>query len=185
MNTKTGKPLKWEILCHHSTYFVINSPPFHTLYHLVREIVAEYLWISHQHTNLQTSSEIESRDVAMLKRLILTNLSSYSVFEYVGVGCHEIMLVSWCFCHLGGIFSGQLECENTKLLIITNPTGEKYKYACAWKLPCVLPSWVHESVREGYAVSVEPHLLAHKEVVTCSTPNHDETREYITGNTYA
>ncbi|PNF40863.1 hypothetical protein B7P43_G15936 [Cryptotermes secundus] len=76
----------------------------------------------------------------------------------------------------GGIFSGQLECEKTKLLIITNPTGEKYKYACEWKLPCILPSWVHESVCEGYAVSIEPHLLAHKNVVKCSTPNPDETR---------
>lgn len=76
----------------------------------------------------------------------------------------------------GGIFSGQLECENTKLLIIAIPTGEKYKYACEWKLPCVLPSWVYESVREGCAVSVEPHLTPHKEVVKCSTPNPDETR---------
>jgi len=87
-------------------------------------------------------------------------------------------LTYYCHCYSGGIFSGQLECENTKLLIIANPTGEKYKYACEWKLPCVLPSWVHESVRDGYAVSVEPHLTPHKEVVKCSTPNPDETREY-------
>jgi hypothetical protein len=96
-----------------------------------------------------------------------------------------VTLISQSFCHLGGIFSGQLVCENTKLLIIANPTGEKYKFACEWKLPCVLPSWVHESVREGYAVSVEPHLLAHKEVVKCSTPNPDETREYSTDSSYA
>lgn len=78
---------------------------------------------------------------------------------------------------LGGVFSGQLECDNTKLLVIANLTGEKYKYAREWKLPCVLPSWVCESAKEGYAVSVEPHLTPHKEVVRCSTPNPDETRE--------
>ncbi|KDR12289.1 DNA topoisomerase 2-binding protein 1-B isoform X2 [Zootermopsis nevadensis] len=76
----------------------------------------------------------------------------------------------------GGVFSGQLECDNTKLLVIANLTGEKYKYAREWKLPCVLPSWVCESAKEGYAVSVEPHLTPHKEVVRCSTPNPDETR---------
>jgi hypothetical protein len=52
-------------------------------------------------------------------------------------------------------------------------------------LPCVFPSWVYESVREGYAVTIEPHLLAHKEVVKCSTPNPGETREYNTDNSYA
>lgn len=87
------------------------------------------------------------------------------------------MLSLLCHCYVGGVFSGQLECENTKLLVIANPTGEKYKYACEWKLPCVLPSWVYDSAKAGYAVSVESHLAPHKAVIKCSTPNRDETCE--------
>ncbi|KAJ9595529.1 hypothetical protein L9F63_013294, partial [Diploptera punctata] len=70
----------------------------------------------------------------------------------------------------GGSFSGPLEYGVAKILIIKNTSGDKYKYARDWKLPCVLPSWVHASVKAGYAVAVEPHLTPENQNDRCSTP---------------
>ncbi|XP_049839921.1 DNA topoisomerase 2-binding protein 1-A-like isoform X1 [Schistocerca gregaria] len=74
----------------------------------------------------------------------------------------------------GGEYSGKLIGDQTHMLVIQEPYGEKFKYASQWQLPCVLPAWVQDSVKNGYALPVEPYGVKQKQ--KSSTPVHDDPR---------
>lgn len=74
----------------------------------------------------------------------------------------------------GGEYSGKLIGDQTHMLVIQEPYGEKYKYASQWQLPCVLPAWIQDSIKTGYALPVEPYSVKQKQ--KSSTPVHDDPR---------
>ncbi len=52
----------------------------------------------------------------------------------------------------GGVYSGVLDMEETAVLIIAAPEGDKYEYARKWNIPCLTPDWVFESIDKGYSL---------------------------------
>ena len=81
----------------------------------------------------------------------------------------------------GGQYSGQLELDKTNILIITSAEGEKYSYAKRWKIKCLKPDWIHQSLNKGYALDPEKFVVDSSTVPRSSTPEGDRTRKF--GNT--
>lgn len=69
----------------------------------------------------------------------------------------------------GGEFHGELEAGRTKVLVVTKPFGEKFKHAQLWRIPCVSPAWVMESIAHGHALPTQPFSLLQSDGKT-STP---------------
>ena len=49
--------------------------------------------------------------------------------------------------------------EKTAILIIPTPEGQKYNYARKWKIPCVSPDWVFDSIEKGFCQSTTPFRI--------------------------
>ena len=62
----------------------------------------------------------------------------------------------------GGVYSGTLDMESTAILIIPTPEGQKYNYARKWKIPCVSPDWVFDSIEKGFCQSTTPFRIDQK-----------------------
>ena len=52
--------------------------------------------------------------------------------------------------------------EKTAILIIPTPEGQKYNYARKWKIPCVSPDWVFDSIEKGFCQSTTPFRIDQK-----------------------
>ncbi|UYV67742.1 TOPBP1 [Cordylochernes scorpioides] len=50
----------------------------------------------------------------------------------------------------GGHYSGVLRAQETTHLVLREPQGEKYRFAQQWKLHCVLPEWVFDSIDKKF-----------------------------------
>ena len=59
----------------------------------------------------------------------------------------------------------------TSVLITPVPDGDKYDHAINWRINCLSPDWVHDSVERGCAVDMEPYRVLKKR--GSSTPTHD------------
>lgn len=73
----------------------------------------------------------------------------------------------------GGIFHRSFK-PNVVNLLVVNENGkssDKFKAACKHKKICVLPSWIADSVKEGYALPFQNYEVAGE--VRVSTPNKD------------
>lgn len=77
----------------------------------------------------------------------------------------------------GGQYSGQLEMGKTNLLIATSAEGEKFIYARRWKIRCLKPDWIHQSLSKGYAVEPDGFIVEKtgNAPPRCSTPEADHT----------
>ncbi|GLH09974.1 Uncharacterized protein GBIM_14988 [Gryllus bimaculatus] len=71
----------------------------------------------------------------------------------------------------GGEFCGELEAGRTNVLIVSKPYGDKFTHANIWKIPCVTPEWVTESISKGHALPLEKFALVRCDP-KCSTPEH-------------
>ena len=49
--------------------------------------------------------------------------------------------------------------EKTAILVIPTPEGQKYNYARKWKIPCVSPDWVFDSIEKGFCQSTTPFRI--------------------------
>ena len=54
--------------------------------------------------------------------------------------------------------------ESTAILIIPTPEGDKYEYARKWKIPCVSPDWVFDSIEKGFCQSTTPFRIDQQQV---------------------
>ena len=70
----------------------------------------------------------------------------------------------------GGTYTGQLDMEQTQILIITKPEGDKYKYAKKWKIPCISSDWVFDSIDKGYCLHTEGYRVDLGRTGSTSTP---------------
>ncbi|XP_014245567.1 DNA topoisomerase 2-binding protein 1-like isoform X2 [Cimex lectularius] len=68
----------------------------------------------------------------------------------------------------GGTYMSTLEQKKTSVLIVGEPEGRKFQHAQLWGIPCLRPSWIHESVEKGAAVKMIDHIVQSQ--VKCSTP---------------
>lgn len=76
----------------------------------------------------------------------------------------------------GGQYSGQLEMGKTNILLTPVAEGEKYVYAKRWKIKCLKPEWVYQSLNKGYAVDPDKFTVEKSDVTPrCSTPEADHT----------
>ncbi|XP_039285519.1 DNA topoisomerase 2-binding protein 1-B [Nilaparvata lugens] len=76
----------------------------------------------------------------------------------------------------GGTYSKEMKKNETSVLIISNvKNSQKFTFAQEWKLPCVSPLWVYESVEKGYALPVDDYVM--KPTVHSSTPTKDDQLE--------
>ncbi|XP_043233811.1 DNA topoisomerase 2-binding protein 1-A-like isoform X2 [Amphibalanus amphitrite] len=93
-------------------------------------------------------SQISRRDKEAIKRLIETN---------------------------GGNYMTQLECEKTNVLISPSVEGEKVTFARRWKIPCVVPEWLYDSVERGSCLPMEQYTTSDKMAKRSSTPTKNHT----------
>ena len=56
--------------------------------------------------------------------------------------------------------------ESTAILIIPTPEGDKYEYARKWKIPCVSPDWVFDSIEKGFCQSTTPFRIDQQQVLS-------------------
>ncbi|KAK7583879.1 hypothetical protein V9T40_004842 [Parthenolecanium corni] len=68
----------------------------------------------------------------------------------------------------GGIYSSELRRHETNILIIPIGHGEKYKFAIRWKIKCVHPKWLEQSVAKKYALRFDDFIVHPGN--KCSTP---------------
>ena len=76
---------------------------------------------------------------------------------------------------LGGTYSGQLVSEVTKVLITGSASGDKYKYAKMWKIPCCVPDWIHDSVEFGYSLDYNDYTMRAK-LSSTPTDSHEASK---------
>ncbi|KAK4321748.1 hypothetical protein Pmani_007486 [Petrolisthes manimaculis] len=67
----------------------------------------------------------------------------------------------------GGMYSTSLDMNTTSVLILPAPEGEKYSHAVNWRIQCLTPDWIHDSVEQGFALQMEGYSVKKR---GCSTP---------------
>lgn len=58
--------------------------------------------------------------------------------------------------------------DETNILILSKPSGQKFIYAQQWGLMCLKPSWIYDSVEKGYMVDIQNYAI--KNTMLSSTP---------------
>jgi len=69
---------------------------------------------------------------------------------------------------LGGKYTPQMKKDETNILILLKPLGQKFIYAQQWGLICLNPSWIYDSVEKGYMVDIQEYII--KNTMLSSTP---------------
>ena len=83
----------------------------------------------------------------------------------------------------GGQYSGQLEMGRTNVLVTPVADGEKYLYAKRWKIRCLKPEWVYQSLSKGHAVDPDAFVVEKvDEKPRSSTPETDRTMRFGNGS---
>ncbi|XP_042237542.1 DNA topoisomerase 2-binding protein 1-like isoform X2 [Homarus americanus] len=72
----------------------------------------------------------------------------------------------------GGTYSPLLEMSVTSVLIIPTPEGDKYSHARNWRIQCLTPDWIYDSVEQGSALDMVGYTVIKR---GASTPTHDAT----------
>lgn len=67
--------------------------------------------------------------------------------------------------------------DETTILIILKPTGQKYVYAQQWGLMCLKPSWIHDCIEKGYMIDVKDYIV--KNTILSSTPSASQVKRII------
>lgn len=65
-----------------------------------------------------------------------------------------------------------LEMSKTSVLIVSTPEGDKYTHACKWRIKCLTPDWIYDSVQRGHALKMEGYEVKKR---NHSTPNPSST----------
>ncbi|XP_054711049.1 DNA topoisomerase 2-binding protein 1-like [Uloborus diversus] len=78
----------------------------------------------------------------------------------------------------GGSYSGALKSQVTTHLVLSEPTGDKYRFAKSWKIFCVKVNWIYDSVESGYCRDESLYALGDAfQQPKRSTPKKDSTNE--------
>ncbi|XP_059488511.1 DNA topoisomerase 2-binding protein 1-like [Neocloeon triangulifer] len=74
----------------------------------------------------------------------------------------------------GGKYSPDLTAQETDVLVVSNTSGEKYRAAKEWKIPCVSEAWVLESAKAGHSLNFNSYAV--KAPAKTSTPERDASQ---------
>lgn len=75
------------------------------------------------------------------------------------------------------MYTPQMKKDETNVLIILKPTGQKFVYAQQWGLLCLNPSWIYDSVEKGCMVETEKYGV--KIAMPSSTPTLSNIKRMI------
>lgn len=67
--------------------------------------------------------------------------------------------------------------DETNVLIVLKPTGQKFVYAQQWGLLCLKPSWIYNSVEKGYMVDAQEYSV--QITMPSSTPSSSNVKRMI------
>ncbi len=70
----------------------------------------------------------------------------------------------------GGVYSPSLDMENTTLVVLLKPEGDKYKYAKRWNIPCITSNWVYDSIEKGCSLPTDGYRVELQNREKVSTP---------------
>ncbi|XP_068207098.1 DNA topoisomerase 2-binding protein 1 isoform X2 [Palaemon carinicauda] len=71
----------------------------------------------------------------------------------------------------GGTYSASLEMAVTSVLIIPSPEGDKYEYARNWRIQCLKPDWIYDSVEIGHALNMDGYEVKNRGASTPTDEN--------------
>ncbi|CAL4073586.1 unnamed protein product, partial [Meganyctiphanes norvegica] len=77
----------------------------------------------------------------------------------------------------GGAYSPSLEMDKTHVLILPAAEGEKYNYAKNWRIHCLSPEWIYDSIEKGYAMDMEKYKV--QKQFGASSPKKDIDEEAL------
>ncbi|XP_025419492.1 DNA topoisomerase 2-binding protein 1 isoform X2 [Sipha flava] len=80
----------------------------------------------------------------------------------------------------GGKYTPQMKKDETNILIISNPNGQKFTYAQQWGLQCLKPSWIYDSIKKGYMIETQDYVI--KNTLLSSTPALSNTKPNFSQN---
>ncbi|XP_027851620.2 DNA topoisomerase 2-binding protein 1-B isoform X1 [Aphis gossypii] len=80
----------------------------------------------------------------------------------------------------GGKYTPQMKKDETNILIIMKPTGQKFTYAQQWGLLCLKPSWIYDSVQKGYIIDTQDYIV--KNSMLSSTPASSNVKPNFSQN---
>ncbi|KAL4096856.1 hypothetical protein QTP88_021734 [Uroleucon formosanum] len=80
----------------------------------------------------------------------------------------------------GGKYTPQMKKDETNILILMKPTGQKFTYAQQWGLFCLKPSWICDSVKKGYIVETRDYIV--KNTMLSSTPASSNVKPNFSQN---
>lgn len=70
--------------------------------------------------------------------------------------------------------------DETNIVILIKPTGQKFLYAQQWGLMCLKPSWIYDSVEKGYMVEThEYNIIKNTSTILSSTPSLSNVKRMI------
>ncbi|GIY02565.1 DNA topoisomerase 2-binding protein 1-A [Caerostris darwini] len=75
----------------------------------------------------------------------------------------------------GGSYLAPLKANKTTHLVLTEPVGDKYRYAKNWKIYCVNVNWIYDSLKSGYCKDENLYKIDDLSQPKRSTPNRDLT----------
>ena len=82
----------------------------------------------------------------------------------------------------GGQFMGALDVNQTNILIVTKPEGEKFRVAKNKNLTCVTPKWVHDCVAASAILPFTPYMMEYSSSPKSSTPNGKNSNANMSAN---
>lgn len=62
--------------------------------------------------------------------------------------------------------------DETNILIIVKPSGQKFTYAQQWGLFCLNPSWIYDSVEKGYMVDTQEYIVKNTMLSSTQASSH-------------
>lgn len=80
------------------------------------------------------------------------------------------MIFEALFLNLGGAYSSNLDMKVTSVLITPTPDGEKFHHASKWRIQCLTPDWIYDSVEHGSALNMDGYEVKKR---GASTPTQD------------
>lgn len=130
----------------------------------------EDVWENGQHKQLHaTDSSFDKHKCPIFKGLVIT-VSQLSTSER-----SELQAIIE---ENGGSYLAPLKARETTHLVLSDPIGDKYRYAKNWKIFCINTNWVFDSVEAGYCKDENLYKIENTsklEQPKRSTPNRDST----------
>lgn len=92
------------------------------------------------------------------------------------------MLLLYTCDFLGGKYTPQMKKDETNILILLKPTGQKFNYAQQWGLMCLKPSWVYDCIEKGFMIDANDYIV--KKTILSSTPAVTHVKRMVKDDRY-